>query len=126
MTADHPDAALTERETVYSPRTRRAGGGLLLLTGGLGALLGVALLVYAAIGGFAGVPPETVALFALPTLLVGGVQLYGGWVAWRGRRWRVAMATGVVGLLFSPNPVLIPVKVVALVLLAISEDQFVR
>lgn len=118
------DEPLDERGTIYSPRTRRAGGTLLLLTGSLGTLLGVGLLSYAALGGFAGVPPVTIALFALPTLLVGVGQMYGGWIAWRGRRWRVAMAIGVVGLLFSPNPVLVPVKLVALVLLAISEDQF--
>lgn len=111
-------------EAVYSPRLRRAGGALLLLTGALGALLGLGLLGYAVLGGFAGVPPVTIALFALPTLLGGGIQLYGGWTAWQGRRWRVAVAAGVVGLLFSPNPVLIPVKVVALAFLGLSEDQF--
>lgn len=69
-------------------------------------------------------PPSTVALVAVPTLVVGVGQLYGGWIAWHGRRWRVAVGIGVLGLLFGPNPILIPVKVVALVLLGISEDQF--
>lgn len=116
--------ASTTHETVFSARTRRVGATLLLLTGALGALLGVVLLYYFVTGGFAGVPPVTIALFAVPILLVAVLQLVGGWLAWRGRRWRVAIGAGVVGLLFSPNPVLVPVKVVALVFLGLSEDQF--
>lgn len=128
--AEAPDAVqqsatVTRPDTVYSARTRRAGAALFLLSGVLGALLGVALLGYVVVGGFAGVPPETIVVFALPVLLVAAVQLYGGWVAWQGRRWRVAILAGVIGLLVSPNPLLIPLKVVGLVFLGLSEDQFV-
>lgn len=121
---DNPETTPGQSATVYSRRLRHAAGVLFLLTGALGLLLGVVLLGYAVLGGFAGVPPVTIALFALPTLVVGAIQIYGGWAAWRGRRWRAAVGAGVVGLLFSPNPVLVPVKVVALVFLGITEDQF--
>lgn len=119
---NEPSAA--DPESASSPRTRRAGGALFILTGALALLLGIVLLGYAVLGEFAGVPPVTIALFALPTLVVGAIQVYGGWTAWHGRRWRVAVAAGVIGLLFSPNPVLIPLKIVALVFLGITADQF--
>lgn len=121
---DNPETIPGQSATAYSRRVRHTAGALFLLTGALGVLLAVVLVGYAVLGGVAGVPPVTIVLFALPTLVVGVIQIYGGWAAWRGRRWRVAVGAGVVGLLFSPNPVLVPVKVVALVLLGITEDQF--
>lgn len=107
-----------------SPRLRRTGGILLALTGATNLLLGLGLFVYAFLGGFAGVPPLTVAAFAAPIAAGGLAGLAGGAAGYAGRYWYVAVAAGVLGLVFAPLPVFIPVELFALVLFALTEDQF--
>ncbi|MFC4356993.1 hypothetical protein ACFO0N_03410 [Halobium salinum] len=110
----------------FSPRVRKVGGALFVLTGLANVLLGAGLLGFSLLGGFAGVPPATVAVAALPILGVGLLQAAGGVLGYLGRFWPVVVGIGVIALVGSPLPVLIPVKLFALVALTLTEDQFRR
>lgn len=54
-------------------------------------------------------------------LVVGALQLYSSWHTYRRRRWVWGIGSGIAGAV---NPLVLPLVIVAVVLLALSKNQF--
>lgn len=132
---------------LVSPLTRRVGSLHLALAGAGNVLVAVSLLALVAGRRLADVLVATlpaivdeVALVAnaqlilaaaawgapalgLVFLLVGAVQLYGGWQTYHARRWGWGVAAAALGAV---NPVTLPISLVGGVLVGLSKSQFAR
>lgn len=116
----------------FTPHVHRTGGALLMSAGLLDVIAGLASAVAAV------TPPSLTAAVApalfgpLPlvvfflgsgvAIVVGCIEIAGGWAAATGRYWYGSLATGVLGQVVV---ITLPLNVLAVVLVALAEGQFV-
>lgn len=111
----------TVEEQVFTPRTYRAGGFLLLLSGVIGAIVGLALLIAGATGGVFGVSPLLAGVAGAYVLVFAVIEFAAGASAYGGHNWYGSMTGGVLGML---GIVTIPLDVIGIILIALAEGEF--
>lgn len=113
----------------YSPtftyRTYKAGGFLLVLSGVISVIIGLALLFWTATGSLTvtGVSLNGTmgALAGVIILVFGVIEFIGGVVSYRGNNWYVAMIGGILGMV---KLVTFPLALIGTVLISLGEGQF--
>jgi hypothetical protein len=106
----------------FTKKPRVAGGILLWVTAVTAALLAAATFLYAGPGGLveAGLLSQTATTAATAVLaVIALIELVGGYFAYRGQYWSVAVAAAILGIV-----VLFPVGVTAAVMITVGESQF--
>lgn len=103
----------------FTRRPRIAGGLLLWVVALASALLAVATFLYAGPEGYYIVESTTATVLAAFFALVALLEIVGGYMAYTGRYWSVAVLAGILGIV-----VLLPVGVTATIMITVGESQF--
>jgi hypothetical protein len=115
-------AALEEyagKGRTFTRRPRIAGGLLLWVVAAASALFAVATFLYAGPEGYYIVESTTAMVLAAFFALVAILEVVGGYMAYTGRRWSIAVLAGILGIV-----VLLPVGVTATIMITVGESQF--
>ncbi|MFB6282935.1 MAG: hypothetical protein ABEK59_03245 [Halobacteria archaeon] len=109
----------------FTNRTYKAGGFLLILSGVIGAIVSLGLLVSSGTGGLtiAGVAltPVATAILAALILVFSVIEFLGGWHSYKGENWYGCMTAAVLGMV---TIFTIPLDLVAVILIALGEGEF--
>lgn len=104
--------------TVFSYRTYRVGGVLLMIAGGVTAISGLALTTGPPIGFDLPVAVGTLGWLAL---VLGVIEVWGGWSAYAGRSWNAGIISGVLAVV---TIITFPLGLLGLLLVALGEEAF--
>ncbi|MCO8256774.1 hypothetical protein NKF26_23410 [Haladaptatus sp. AB618] len=114
---------IVERETTYTPRMYKAGGFLLMLSGVIGTIVGVGLLITSdsiSMLGLSGLGTATVGIIVLVFSII---EFAGGASAYRGQNWYGSITAGVLGLV---TIFTLPLDLIGTLLIALGEGEFDR
>jgi len=114
---------MSATEHAFTPRTYRAGGFLLVLSGVISAIVGLALLIAGTAGGVLGYGPLVTGVVGAYVLVFAVIEFAAGTSAYRGRNWYASMTGGILGML---GVVTLPLDLVGLILVALGEGEFGR
>lgn len=117
-------ATETRHPAAFSYRTYKAGGVLLMISGVLGSIAGLALLFGSSLFGNTlnalGVTSLTAAI-GVVVLVFSVIEFAGGYLGYGGHSWYGSMIGGILGMV---TIVTLPLNLIGTMLIALGEGQF--